>query len=370
MEYRGKAKGNKKSEIVRYIFENHNASKTEMTNALKLSMPTILQNTNELIEQGFLIESGEYESTGGRRAKSLAINGKMAYSVGLDITTEHITFVLLNFAGDPVKHIRKKKEFSNTLTYYKELADDLDEFLQSAGIFREMILGVGIALPGIINDEEKTMIKSHSLKMTGTSLKVVEQVIPYPIHFENDANAAMIAERENVNADAIYLFLSDTVGGAIKIGGHLFRGSNRKAGEIGHTLLIPNGKECYCGKKGCVDAYCSLHALEQASGLSLDEFMKKVSAHDTKMMKIWEDFIDKLAMVISNLRMIHDTEIIIGGDICEYLESHMLEIGERVKLYNNFDNDISYLKNSKYKKGSAASGAALHFIFQYMQNIY
>lgn len=372
MEYRGagKNKGNKKSEIVRYIFENKNASKTELTKALGLSMPTVLQNTKELLEQGILIEIGEYESTGGRRAKSLAINGRVGYAVGLDITTDHVSYVLMNLAGTVVNCVRKKRVFSNSVEYYQSLVSDVDKFLEDTKIDREMIFGIGVALPGNINEEEKILIKSHALKLEGINLKIIESFVPYPVHFENDANAAMIAEREHVDENAIYLFLSNTVGSAIKIKGNVYRGENRKAGEVGHMTLVPGGRPCFCGKNGCVDSYCSVHALEVESGMVLDEFMKLVEQREPAVMKIWENYLDHLAITISNLRMIHDTELILGGDMGEYLEGHMLGLGKRVMEYNKYDADTSYLKISTYKKESAAIGVALHFIYQCFDNIY
>lgn len=372
MEYRGagKPKGNKKSEIVHYIFKNENASKTELTKALGLSMPTVLQNTKELIEQGILIEIGEYESTGGRRAKSLAINGRMGYSLGLDITTAHISYVLVDLAGTVLKRGRTKRTFENSNEYYQALFDDVDRFLETSRVDREMILGIGVALPGNINAEEKILIKSHALKLEGINLKTIEGFVPYPVYFENDANAAMIAERENIGEDAIYLFLSNTVGSALKAEGSVHRGKNRKAGEVGHVILVPGGRPCYCGKNGCVDSYCSVQALEKESGMALDEFMQLVEKKDPSVMKIWEAYLDYLAITISNLRMIHDTELVLGGDMGEYLEPHMMELSSRIREYNKFDSDTRYLKLSRYQKESAAIGVALHFIYQCFDNIY
>lgn len=364
-----KNRSNKKSEIVRYIFQHKNASKSEIAKELNLSMPTVLQNTKELIEQGVLVEGGEYESTGGRRAKSLALNGDVVYALGLDITTDHISFVLINFTGEVLKHISKRKDFCNSLDYYQELSEELGLFLQDENLDRKRILGLGAAFPGIIDSEEKMLIKSHALKLEGISLKILERFMPYPVHFENDANAAMIAEQEKLNGDAIYLFISNTVGGAFRSKGSIFRGNNRKAGEFGHTIIVPDGRECFCGKRGCVNSYCSVLALKNATGLSLDRFMERVTKKDPKVLKVWDEYLEYLAITVSNLRMMYDTDIIIGGDVGEYLESHMFEFGKRVMKYNKFDSDISYLKNSVYKKGGAAAGAALHFIYQYINEI-
>jgi len=371
MEYRGtgKIKGNKKSEIVHYIFKNKNASKTELTKSLDISMPTVLQNTKELLEQGFLAEVGEYESTGGRRAKSLAINGERGYAVGLDITTDHISFVLLNLAGVMIRYDRKRRIFENSMEYYQRVSEDMDHFVRAAKIRPEQILGVGIALPGNIDIDKKILIKSHALNLEGVNLNIVDGFVPYPLYFGNDANAAMIAERESVCDDAIYLFIGNTVGSAIKTAGTVYRGRNRKAGEIGHVILVPDGKLCYCGKKGCVDSYCSIRALEKESGMVLEDFMKLVEQRDAAVMKIWEKYLDNLAILISNLRMIYDTDLILGGEMGEYLETHMLELGSRVMEYNKFDKDTGYLKISTYKKESAAIGVALHFIYECFDKI-
>lgn len=364
-----KNKGNKKSEIVKYIFEHKNASKTELTKELELSMPTVLQNTKELLEQGILLENGEYESTGGRRAKSLTVNGKAAYAVGLDITSDHVGFVLLNLKGEILSYVTKEKAFYKSLDYYKEVFDELELFIQACRVDDDKILGVGIAIPGIIDREEKVLIKSHALKLEGASLQLLSQMSPRRTHFENDANAAMSAEWGYDEEDAIYLFLSNTVGGAFRTHGSLFRGNNRKAGEFGHTVIVPQGKECHCGKKGCVNSYCSAQALTDASGYSLEETMARVAAKDPKVLKVWNEYLDYLAITISNLRMMYDTDIILGGDVGAYLEPYMLELGMRVMELNKFDSDVSYLRNSVHKKGGAAAGAALYFIHKYIREI-
>ena len=365
----GKNKSNKKSEIVRYIFKHKNASKTELTKALELSMPTVLQTTKELLKQKILLESGEYESTGGRRAKSLIINGEAAYAVGLDVTSDHVSFVLINVNGEILTHENKMKTFSGDLDYYRELFLEMDDFIKRQNVDGEKILGIGVALPGIIDNEEKVLIRSNALNLENVGLQLFRQMTSRKLHFENDANAAMMAESEYFRGDAIYLFLSNTVGGAFQREGSLFRGNNRRAGEFGHAILVPNGRECYCGKKGCTNAYCSAQALEEASGLSLEETMARVAEKDPEILKVWNEYLDYLAITISNIRMIYDTDIILGGDVGAYLEPYMPELGKRVMQVNKFDSDTGYLRTGVYKKGSAAVGAAMYFIHRFIDEV-
>lgn len=368
MKTTGRNKGNNKSQIVRCILEHGNASKAEIAKVLDLSMPTVLQNTKELVEQGIVAEVGEYESTGGRKAKSLALNGDYTFALGLDITANHISMVLVNLTGQVLCHQRKRKIFANSLDYCREIAAELDAFLESAG--RPcLVLGVGVSLPGIVDDQNKILLKSHALKLENVSLRIMEQLIPFPVCFENDANAAMAAEKNHLKEDAVYLSLSNTVGGAICMNGELFRGNAQKAGEFGHMTLVPGGRSCYCGKKGCVDAYCSPLALTSTTGDSLEVFMDRVSRGDPQVMDIWEEYMEYLAITVTNLRMAYDTAIILGGYVGGYMEDHMFELGKKVLNYNLFDSDVSYLKNCFYKREGSAVGAAWHFIDEFVDQL-
>ena len=76
-------------------YHHGTASKQELASALGFSMPTVLQRVRELMKEGIVTESGEYESTGGRKAKVLSIESRVRFALGLDITRNHVSFVLL-----------------------------------------------------------------------------------------------------------------------------------------------------------------------------------------------------------------------------------------------------------------------------------
>ena len=213
------------------------------------------------------------------------------------------------------------------------------------------------------------MVKSHALKIENYSLSFLEQSFSYPVYFENDANAAMMAEDIHQYKNAIYLSLNNTLGGAFCIDGKLFSGQNQKAGEFGHMILVPGGRKCYCGKKGCADAYCAASALTDGKYESLELFMEALSEGNAKAQKKWAAYLDNLAILISNLRMAYDMDIILGGEVGGYLADHMLALGEKVMEYNGFDRDIRYLKNCTYRKESSAVGAAKHFFSEFIKNI-
>ena len=356
-----------RSRILNYVINNQVTSKVEVSKNLNLSMPTVLSNVNDLIAKGIIIETGEYESTGGRKAKSIGINPSYRYSVGIVITANHVGMVLINLKYEIVKFRRVRMKFSPDASYCQELSVLTSEFLKDTE-YQERILGLGISIPGIISQKDHLLIKSHALQLENYSLSFLEQAFDLPVYFENDANAAMMAEDINRYRNAIYLSLNNTLGGAFCIDGKLFQGENQKAGEFGHMILVPGGRKCYCGKKGCADAYCAASALTDETN-SLETFMEQLKSGDEAAEEKWSEYLDMLAVLISNLRMAYDMDIILGGEVGGYLAEHMLPLGEKVMEYNGFDHDIRYLRNCSYKREASAVGAAKHFLQDFIKNI-
>lgn len=354
-----------KYKILNYMLNQGNVFKAELARELNLSMPTILSNVNELTEMGLIVEAGESKSTGGRKARAISLQKNYRYSLGLNITANHVGMVLINLGGEVILQKRIKKKFKPDVTYLSQLSELVKDFYQGE-IDESRLLGIGISLPGIVNEKEKVLVKSHALQLENYSLKMMEQLMPLPVYFDNDANAAMLAEPPKTIENTVYLSLNNTLGGAVCIHGELYTGQNRKAGEFGHMLLKPGGKQCYCGKRGCADAYCAASVLTQNGEESLESFMERIDK-DKKTKDTWLEYLDNLAILISNLRMFLDTDIILGGEMGGYLTNYMVELGEKVFKYNLFDRDVSYIKNCLYKKEASAVGVAKYFFRQFIE---
>lgn len=369
MAGRSEKKNITKSKILSYIINNKITSKVELAQNLNLSMPTVLSNVNELIERNVIIEIGEYESTGGRKAKRIGMNPEYRYAVGVVITANHLGIVLLNMQYEIEKTVRMRLKFSTDMSYCLKVAEIVENFLDDMEE-KDRILGVGISIPGIINQEENLVVKSHALQLENYSLSFLEQAFSYPVYFANDANAAMMAEDLNLYKNAVYLSLNNTLGGAFCIDGKLVIGQNQKAGEFGHMILVPGGKQCYCGKVGCADAYCAASALiDEEQEITLEQFMKQLERKERKTVEKWEDYLDYLAILISNLRMAYDTDVILGGEVGGYLSDYMLQLGEKVMSYNGFEHDVRYLKNCSYKREASAVGVAKHFLTEFIKHL-
>lgn len=365
MEENREKRNTAKQRILRYMLNGQMTSKAELAKELELSMPTVLSNVNELIEKEVVLETGAYASTGGRKAKSLGINKNYCYAMGIVITANHLEMVLVNLGYEIEAAKRMRLKFSTDLMYCKEVAGQVQQFLAECQI-TQPVTGIGVAIPGILDRKKERIVKSHALQVENYSLQFLRQVLGEHVYFENDANAAMLAEDAQTYANAVYLSLNQTLGGAFCIDGHLYRGADQRAGEFGHMILVPGGKQCYCGKKGCADTYCSAAALTENGQISLEAFLERVKQKDEQSCRIWEQYLDHLAILVSNLRMAYDLDIILGGDVGGILPEYILTLGEKVMAYNGFDSDISYLKTCSYRKEASAVGVAKYFL----QNIF
>ena len=359
-----KNKLSNKSKVAQAIQRNSEISKPEIAARLGLSMPTVLQIVKNLIDDGLVIESGKQKSNGGRKAAALSISENYGFSCGIDITANHISFVLLNLQGNTAAKKRIKSPYENSRAYYEFVCRELEEFTSENETKLSKIIGVGISLPGIIDKENDILIRSHILRQDNVSLKGLRQIFPCPIAFENDANSALLAEMNNINTNTVYLSLSNSVGGAICIDNEIYRGDLFKSAEFGHIIVVPGGRKCYCGKKGCADAYCSAQVLLKYAD-SIESFFEKLDGGDANANNAWEEYLGYLALLISNLRMAFDCDIMLGGYVGGYMKKYMRDLGQRVVQNNMFESDTLYLKNCKYESEASAVGAAMHFIDEF-----
>lgn len=356
---------------LRCIFSHERISQPELAQELGLSWPTVLQNVKELTALGLIQDVGCYESTGGRKARAFAPVNDAKAAVGVDITAQHIDIVLADLSGQMLSYKQEVKPFTLTDAYSRELANLVEVFIQETKYPKEKILGVGISLPGIINADETVLEYSHALGLHNVETKQFSKYIPYTCRFMNDANAAGFAEfcRKKGIQTAVYLSLSDSIGGAILRNGSLYMGDNLRAGEFGHMALVPDGNLCYCGKRGCLDAYCSAKVLSQHTDGNLQKFFEQLHTDNIELQKVWETYLNHLSVAVNNLRMAFDCDVIVGGYVGGLLGEYVNELRERLAQRNTFESNAAYLKTCQYKLGASAMGTALLQIEQFLSQV-
>ena len=341
---------------IRSIFSCDRISQPELAAKVNNSWPTVLQNVKELMAMGLVQEVGTFESTGGRKARAFAPVRDARLAVGLEITQNHVGAVLVDLSGNLLRYERKKRLYERSDTYAEMLA----------GIVQGLI-----EKEGILDKEGQTLVYSHALGLRNVPTEEFSRYIPFSCRFINDANAAGLAEVRDLESprSLVYLSLSNSVGGAILTGGALYGGDHLRAGEFGHNTLVPDGRPCYCGKKGCLDAYCSSKVLSRLTDGNLALFFDGLRSGDAALQTAWNEYLSYLAVTVNNLRMTFDCDVIVGGYVGGFLAEFGEPLREMLVERNTFEPDSSYLKFSRYKLEASALGAALLHIEAFIQNL-
>lgn len=347
------------SKILRLLRLYPGLTKQDIASALSLSMPTVLQSINELLDKQILEICGTNESTGGRKAQRIQLNKNCGFSIGINISQHHVRFAIIDFTNTPIDTYRLPLCFSDDPSFYDQLSSSLSEFLENQKIPSSKILGVGISFPGIIDSEKNMVARSHILELENMSLDRFQNAIPYPLIVANDANCCSSTELNLDRENYFYLSLNETVGGALIQNRSIVLGNKFQTGEAGHMILVPNGLTCYCGKNGCADAYLSPKVLCNNNIDDLDDFFAALQAENPFAKQAFQNYLDYLALLISNIRMLLDIDIIIGGDMAFYLEDYLNEIKEYIKKYDYFARDIDYVSICTQKKAARSIGAGI-----------
>lgn len=360
-----------RNRIFRYICRTGRTSNPAIAYSLKMSLPTVLQNTRELQKIGVLYDAGELDSTGGRKAKTVDVVADYRLSIGIDITRNHLVMVLTNLVGANLDRERYYVPFRDEEAYYLKMKALLEKFVERNHLKEEQILGVGVSVPGIVDVRTNRIDRSHVLELSDFPLERIAGYIPYKTWFLNDANAGAFAEGFHApDADHFfYLSLNNTVGGAFCDRKRLLEGDHNRCGEVGHMILIPDGQRCYCGQKGCSDYYCSALRLAELEDGSLELFFEKLKEGGEKEAARWKEYVRTAALLIHNIHMTLDYDIIIGGYVGSAMGGYIEDIRREVTELDLFGQDASYIRPCVFKISESAFGAALYEVENFIRQI-
>lgn len=360
-----------RNKVYRYIYENDKVAKQDLVHDLGLSLPTISQNLSELFDMGLLRYAGKFESSGGRKPKKISIIPDARMVIGVEIKMEHINILAIDLKGNIRPSERIDNNFEVSDRYGIFLAEEIETYIQKKAINPEIILGVGISIPGVLSEDKKNLINAPTLKARHVPIEAITKYISHKTFIENDANAGGFAElhsRKDLEALA-FLSVSEGVGGSFAYNGVLYRGMNNRGAEFGHMTVVNNGKQCACGKFGCLEAYISTSVLAYGKGHQVDTFFEELKKADADCKAIWEEYLSFLCMGVNNIRTVFDCDVILGGTLARYIGDYFEDIKTRLSRINVFDNNADYLHLSNYTSNASAIGTALHFADEYIKTV-
>ena len=370
------AERNRRRLTVRSVYQclyesREGCTKAELAEKLNLSLPTIYQCLTELMGRGLICYAGELQSTGGRRPQRVQVVADARVAVGISLMEDRIRMVITDLYLKELhyRNVRHRLQLqSDELAVF--LAESLEQLLDESGTDRKKLLGVGITMPGVTTTDRKRLLLAPTLGLRNLDLDFLVQKIPYPVLWENDATCSGKAEMfvRGGQANMAYLSLEDGVGGAVLIGGKPYLGEHLRSGEFGHMCVEPAGLPCACGRRGCLEAYCSAQRFQRTLGVSLEAFFAGLRKHIPEYEMLWYDMLRHLAIGVNNIRMALDCDVVLGGYLSEYLEPYLPQLQAYAAASNTFESNADYLRMSVLRRHTVPLGAALYFIQEFLNN--
>lgn len=361
-----------KNRIFRLIYNSDKISRQEIADQLGLSLPTVNQNLKMLMEDGLIEYVGNFTSTGGRRAQAITINNNARKAISVNIKAGYINVDVVGLKGQIIYSMAVKAHFSKSSAYIEKLTDAVRHAVDYVGADADDILGVGVTVPGILDDEKQILISAPPLKAKNYDFTRLISAIDYPVVVMNDARAEAYADHwfnGKSEDEKIYIMLGEGVGGAYINASAIRNGVHNRGGEFGHMVIHPGGKQCLCGKKGCFEAYVSEKVLSSELDMTLDNFFELAAQGNKNNSNVLDEYMDNLALGINNIYTMMDCDIVLGGTVAPYLKQYDNSIKERLVNDYSFDTDADYLRISDGGGRKSGLGAALSFFARFIDGV-
>ena len=359
------------SDIYRLIYQEKRVSKQQIATALQMSLPTVTQHLTDLIGEGLIEKRGQLASSIGRKAAAYLPKADAYAAVGVEVLSDQATAVVLDLYGAVIQKKAVPLVFSQEDSYFDALAEMVDSLLEDCRIPKERVLGVGFGMQGLVSEDGREMTYGKILACTGLTIDVLEKRLAYPCRFIHDSECAAYVElwRTPALTNAVYLSLGRHLGGAVISGGRLLSGRTGRTGTFEHMTLVEGGLQCYCGKHGCMECYCSADALLEEDE-SLEDFFSALRKNSPAHSARWVEYLGWLALALNNIHMAIDSVIVLGGHIAPFLtEDDLAMLFSLIQLRTAFPERENFLRLGVQESDVVAIGAAIPYIRDFLSSV-
>ncbi|MFF6996631.1 ROK family protein [Streptomyces sp. NPDC008313] len=251
-------------------------SRAAVASRIGLTRAAVSTLVDELIRSGLLDELGpERPNRVGRPGSALAVSGRGPAGIGAEIGVDRLAVCVVDLRGEvrarAVRHgTNRGRAPGPVIGELTELVRRVIGEAEEAGLWPA---GLAVAVPGLVARDARTVVRAPNLDWHDTD---VGALLPFdiPLTVDNEANFGGLAELwlgEATPHDFLHVSAEIGIGAAVVVDGRLLRGTRGFAGELGHVPVRPEGPECVCGGRGCLEQYAGEEAVMRAAGLEPGE---------------------------------------------------------------------------------------------------
>lgn len=346
---------------LRIAYQQGATTRAEIARLTGLTRATASTIVRELVDDGYLVEMGAGESTGGKPPTLYEFRAEARTIVTLDLSRQPFTGALHDLRGTVLDHQRVRRD---GLTGDDAVAAALD---LAASLCREAateVIGIGVGAPGLVDGDGCVHVSANLGWRDVPLAHLLRERLGTPAHVGNDTSLAALAEYGRQGAAFSNLMLveiSDGIGAGIVLNGAIHVGEAAAAGEIGHLVAVPGGELCTCGNRGCLETVAGIPAIVAAAGVgSAADLARTTPAIDAAVLNAATHVGDVLAAAVGILD-VH--RIVLAGPLAglapDFAEAVRTELAARV--LPAVAEDITVLW-TKLGDDIVLHGAALHVL--------
>ncbi|MDN5216827.1 ROK family transcriptional regulator [Fulvivirgaceae bacterium BMA12] len=270
-----------KIEVLRLIRESGEISRADIVKKTKLSAPTVTRIVDSLINDKLAVMVGEGDSTGGRPPKLIKFDGSHNYVIGIDLGSTSIRGVISNLEGVFITEIETPTDLKSGFEKVSlQVAQLIKKLIDRSKLVEDKILGVGLAVAGLINSQSGIVEYSPVFNWRKVDLRSeLKKHINIPVFYDNVSRVTALGELlygiGKTCKNFICVNAGYGIGAGIIINGTPLYGSKGFTGEFGHIVLDRTSD--YIGKdgiRGCLEALSSGYGIAEIAKIRITEGAK------------------------------------------------------------------------------------------------
>jgi len=319
-----------RSLVIREVRENGPISRSELSRRTGLVPSTITKLCDELVAENLLFEFGEGRSTGGRRPMNLLFNNSYGYTIGIKIEDSSVVFSLANLKPTILTHSSAGfpigATFDEVIPLIFKGIEELIAQIPRENSSQAQLFGIGIAVSGLVNPDTGVLRFSSLLGWKNIEFgSIIGSRFGTVVRVDNDVNCYALAQKWlGKGKDArnfVCITIGEGIGSGVIVDNQLYRGAAGGAGEIGHMIIVGGGRLCYCGQRGCLEAYASTKAIldeiaaRTGTRNSIEGVLDRARSGDSDSLEVLSKAGQAIGWGLVNVVMQYNPEkIILGGE--------------------------------------------------------
>lgn len=259
-------KGKFKRKLIAELYRSESHTMAQLAGLIHSSIPSATALVDELTASRWVRSIGTGTAQFGRKPLLFALDPTRYVTVVVDSSVHDTKLIAFTLANDVLHRVDLDLPLANSPAYLAALRKPLTRMARQFRMDGFNVIGVGAALPGLVNSQLGLDFTYPELNRPGQSLiSLFESQFDAPVYLINDTKAIILGEHRfglaQEKKHAMSINIDWGIGLAVIVNGEILQGTSGFAGELGHVQVRADGERCHCGKVGCLDTLASASAL-------------------------------------------------------------------------------------------------------------